>query len=645
MKTGTLLSTNPLQQVQAQNTNLTGQNESVNPSVTYLINKIKSPKNKERIDKAIHLEKRIRLHTVGTQDYSTHFDEWLFKIKKLLPSDKYEIFVQLIGEPVPTLDLTETIFDELAKIFEASNKSIYSSYQKDSSKYSEQFKNYFDHDHFFRSEVYEQLKVAPNSFLIIDTKLELDEQGRQQPIAYFAHLDSIRDVDVNRDGSVNYILFQSGDNRIVGIDATNYYVFDTEQKEPQLIEGYPRAHGLTDYLGRPFTPAFMLYPDFLNVSDNILVNSPLTKSLGNLDWLLFWSVSKRYLDLYAPFPIYVSYEEDCSYVLPTGEACDNGYISIISDDPESPASKIPCPHCSKTKMFGAGSEVTVPAPQSKDDPNLIDAIKVIPAESKSIEYVTKEEQRLKQEIYYSVLGKTSTPLENFSQSVTQLDLSTESRKAVLIHVKAIFEKLHKKVLYTMNRLMYADEFIDCHVSYGDNYFLLTQDQEADRYKKLKDTGAPESMLHASLESIISTSYKTSPHTALLQQVYLEVEPYQTQSLETVMKLASQGLVPRKKLISKIHFTDFIEEYEAQHQTAISMIETGNADKNKLVKMMKDQLDKFAQKIIETIDTQPLSPMQKKEEERYQQSQQSAPDLAKPSSVQKREYRAGDKEVD
>jgi hypothetical protein len=107
-----------------------------------------------------------------------------------------------------------------------------------------------------------------------------------------------------------------------------------------------------------------------------------------------------------------------------------------------------------------------------------------------------------------------------------------------------------------------------------------------------------------------------------------------------MKLASQGLVPRKKLISKIHFTDFIEEYEAQHQTAISMIETGNADKNKLVKMMKDQLDTFAEKIIKTIDTQPLSPLEKKEEERYQESKEvsTSPDLAKPSSVEKRKYR-------
>ena len=114
-----------LRTLQPQDTDLTGMREESRPTVEFLLQKIKSPKNKERIIKGIEMEKRIRLHTVGTQDYSTGYDEWLKKIKNLLPTDKYEIFVQLIGEPVPTLDLTETIFDELAKIFEASNRSIH----------------------------------------------------------------------------------------------------------------------------------------------------------------------------------------------------------------------------------------------------------------------------------------------------------------------------------------------------------------------------------------------------------------------------------------------------------------------------------------------------------------------------------------
>jgi hypothetical protein len=621
------LKQNNLTTVTPQDSPLTGQNLSVNPTVEFLLERIKSPKNKERIVKGIDLEKRIRLHTVGTQDYSTDFDNWLRKIQNLLPKDKFTIFKQLIGEPVPTLDLTETIFDELAKIFEASNKSIYSSYKTDTLRKSQEFKQYFDVEKYFKNEVYDMLKVAPNSVLVVDSKLNTDEQGRPQPITYFVHLESIIDLDVNRDGTTNYIIFKASDDRIVAIDKYNYYVFDSEQKEPVLLNGYPQAHTLTDELNRPYTPAFLLYPDFLNVTDSVIVNSPLTKSLGNLDWLLFWAVSKRYLDLYAPFPIYVSYEADCTYTLPTGEACENGVIRVYdTNDLEQSAQTIPCPHCTKTKMFGAGSEVTVPAPQSKDEPNLIDAIRVIPAEDKSLTYVTGELERLEQKIYYSVLGKTSQPLENFSQSVSQLDLSTESRKAVLLHVKTLFEKVHKKVLYTMNKIMYGDEFTDCHVDYGDNYFLTTQEQETEKYKKLKDTGAPEGMLHASLEAIITTSYKTAPATSLLQQVYLEVEPYQTMSIESVMKLAYEGMVPRKRAIAKIHFTDFIENFEADHEALIRSVENGDFNKDAVVKLIKKQLDAYATTIMAEAEAQ--MPVEHEE----------SSDLPKPSSVQKRKYR-------
>jgi uncharacterized protein YutD len=623
-----------LEHLKSQNSKLTGVNEASQPSTDFLIERIKSPKNKHVISLASNLEKRIRLHTVGTQDNSTDYHTWKSKIQKLLPSSKFEIFEQLINEPVPTLDLTETIFDELAKIFEASNKTIYSSYNTNSNLKQEQFDQYFDHVTYFKDEVYDMFKVAPNSFIVVDTKLELDKDGNEQPIPYFVHLDSIIDCDVNRDGTTNYIIFKTSEDRAVGIDKFNYYVFDLTTKEPSILAGYPSAHKLKDHLDRPYTPAFLIYPDFLNVTDNLATNSPLTKSLGNLDWLLFWSVSKRYLDLYAPFPIYVSYEQDCTYVDPSsGQACNNGLISIPSDDLENPATNIPCPHCSKTKMFGAGSEVTVPAPQTKDDPNLIDAVKVIPAEKNSIEYVTKEEERLKQSIYYSVLGKTSTPIENFSQSVTQLDLSTESRKAVLLHVKSFFERTHKKVLYTMNKIKYGDDFIDCYVDYGDNYFLTTQEQETEKYKKLKDSGAPESVLHASLETLIATTYKTSPHTALLQQVYLEVEPYQTLSIEAVMKLAGQNLIPLSKAVAKIHFTDFIENFENEHQALISMVETGNEDKAKVVKLLKTKLDLYAKEIMKQIKSE--NPVDDEE----------SPDMAKPSSVSKRKYREETKSDD
>jgi predicted RNA-binding protein Jag len=605
--------------------------------------RIKKPLNGDRINKAVQNEKRVRLHTVGTQDSSTSFDDWLnITVKSILPKNKFEVFKQLVGEPVPTLTLSETIFDELAKIFESSNPSQKLTFESDNERKTNEFRNYFDLDRFFKEDVWEQLKLAPNSFIVVDVKDELT-QGKPSPTPYFVNIEAVIDASVNRDGSTNYLIFRVDAKTVVAIDDLAYYVFDNVNDDYELREGYPSVHNLTDRLDRPYTPAFLIYPNFLNATDTIVVNSPLTKNLGAMEWLLFWAVSKRYLDLYAPFPIYVSYEEDCTYER-AGMKCESGYLVSTSDDLEEAASTIPCPKCSEQRMFGAGTEVTVPAPQTKDEPNLIDAINVIPASKDSIEYVTAEKVRLEQEIYYSILGKTSQPLETFSQSVSQLDLSTESRKAVLLHVKSIFERVHNKVAYTMCKLMFGDEFIDSYVNYGDNYFLTTSEQETKNFKALKDAGAPEGMLHSNLERIIATTYKTVPYTALLNQIYLEVEPYQTMSIENVTKLVGVNMIPKKKALAKIHFTDFIEDFESEHYALVKMIQLGETDKDKAVKAIKAQLDKYVQTITTEIEADYKQQVEREEEQlEMQNKSKEMPDISKPSSVEKRSmpYRSGE----
>lgn len=625
-----------------QSTNLLGQKDKID-----LKELIKKPRHKERILKAIELEKRVRLHTVGTQDSTTFYDDWLVKVKNYIDPAKFDIFKELVGSPVPTLSLTETIFDELAKIFESSNPSQKFSFKNNDELKGEQFTDYFNHNQFFRTEYYNQLKTSPNSFVIVDTKLELTDNGQQQPITYFVDISNVLDVECDRDGNVNYILFYADNkkDRIVGIDNEYYYVYIKSESDWVDAQGFPSKHDIKDSQDRPMTPAFMLYPHFLNASDNIIVNSPLTKSIGDLEWLLFWAVSKRHLDSYASFPIYATFEEDCTYTHPTGEKCDGGYVKISTGDiSDEHYTVIECPKCSANKMLGAGTTITVRAPQEQGEPNNLDAVRVIPADKNSVDYVTTEKVRLEQEVYYGVLGKTSEPIESFSQSAQQLDLTTESRKAVLIRTKSIVEKVHQKVVYTMCKLMYGDDFIDFYINYGDNYFLTTPEQETKKYSDLKNSGAPESMLHASLSRLIATTYKTSPSTALLQEVYLEVEPHQTKSVEQVQKLYGMGLVTRKDVVAKIYFTDFIEQFEAQNKALVSAITiTKSRTKEVVVKQIKQLLDTYVTTIIEQLDGDYEDKMEKMEEEN--EMKQESSDLPKPSSVEKRKYREGEQEED
>lgn len=600
---------------------------------------IKSPRNKEVINEAETLEKRVRLHTVGTQDSSTSFDDWLESVSHYIDKSKFSIFKKLVGSPVPTLALTETIFDELSKIYESSNPAEKFTFVGDSETESAKFTSYFNHNEFFKKDYYNQLKTSPNSFIIVDTKTELGADGRQQPITYFVDISNVIDIEADRDGNIIYIIFYADKDRVIAIDSMNYCLYTKEDNSDfSMVSGYPSAHNLMDDNGKPMTPAFMLYPNFLNANDNIITNTPLTKSLGQLEWALFFSVAKRHLDSYAAFPIYVSLEEECKYQTERGETCENGYVKTYTSDLASGDFTVtPCPSCSANRAIGAGTTITVKAPQEVGDPNNLDAVRVIPAEKESITYVTQEKKRLEEEIYYSILGKTLQPLETFSQSVSQLDMSTESRKAVLIRTKEVVEKVHQKVVYVMCKLIYGDQFINFYKNYGDNYFLTSPEQEAKKYADLKNSGAPESMLHATLSRLVAITYKTSPYTALLQEVYLEVEPHQTKSVEDVQKLYGAGLITRKDVIAKVYFTDFIEVFEADNRALVNTLDvnSGFRKRSVLVAQIKEKLYEYVSTIILELDSDATIV-----ENKVSMATQQMPDLAKPINVDKRKYDEG-----
>jgi hypothetical protein len=83
------------------------------------------------------------------------------------------------------------------------------------------------------------------------------------------------------------------------------------------------------------------------------------------------------------------------------------------------------------------------------------------------------------------------------------------------------------------------------------------------------------------------------------------------SIESVMKLAHEGMVPRKRAIAKIHFTDFIEMFESDHEALIKSVENGDFNKDAVVKMLKAQLDTYATKIMKEAEEQMIVDSTKK----------------------------------
>jgi hypothetical protein len=94
------------------------------------------------------------------------------------------------------------------------------------------------------------------------------------------------------------------------------------------------------------------------------------------------------------------------------------------------------------------------------------------------------------------------------------------------------------------------------------------------------------------------------------------------------------MIPKKKALAKIHFIDFVEEFESENQALVNLISLGEESKERVVKVIKERLYQYVEEISKELDEDYNKQVERMEEE---QESKTSPDLPKPSSVQKRKY--------
>ena len=158
---------------------------------------LQQPSKKQTIQKAVRLQKRLRFHTetsIALSDISapaTIFLEW---VQKLLPKDKYNVFLQLFKYPLPTSAVVEDVYRELERVFYSRNSS--SIYQFSSSELLEDGMDYrkeiLKEPTVWKTVGWKKMQVSPNSVLVIDLP---KEQTPPRPEQYFYRLEIDNVID------------------------------------------------------------------------------------------------------------------------------------------------------------------------------------------------------------------------------------------------------------------------------------------------------------------------------------------------------------------------------------------------------------------------------------------------------------------
>lgn len=539
---------------------------------------IERPSKKSIIDRAVLLQERHRFHSdvntgfinngiayasKGATCAVTAFLDW---VKGILPEDKFFIFTWLFRLPNPTVDTVDDAYRELERVFDSRNASF--DYRFTNRELYEDWLNYrrdkLHEPEVWHDEGWKRLRTAYNSILIVDMPIEQKSLSRPEPYFYWLGIEHVIDYQLKNRSATDFewLIFRQPENRIAVFDDNAIRIFQLDDKGKIKALLTNATHNLG------YCPARFFWSDYLTEEDKDIKKNPITKELSNLDWLLFFKISKRHLDTYASYPIYSAYEHDCDFMNnATGEYCDGGFLRNAKDEYViTPDGRVAmCPVCSHKTITGPGSFVEVPKPdQSSGTPDMRNPVGITTIDDKSLNYNVKEEERLQNNIVISIVGSGGTVSEKEAINETQVAANFESKTSVLMTLKTNFESAQTFVESTICRMRYNGGYLGCSINWGTEFYIFTAKELYNKLKIAKDSGASISELDAIRQQITEVEYKNNPIQYSRMQLLKQLEPYQDIDIAQLSNMLAKGLVDKNKFIIKLNFEDFVMRFEREN---------------------------------------------------------------------------------
>lgn len=556
---------------------------------------LQKPSKRQVIQKAVNMQRRLRFHTetnIAVSDINQPTTIFLDWVKHLLPKDKFNIFLQLFKFPLLTPAVVEDVYRELERVFYSRNSS--SSYQFTDSELAEDWalyrKSNLNEPEIWKTMGWKRMQVSPNSILVIDLP-QVQTTSRPEPYFYWLEIDAVVDYQLSKqdENLFEWLVFNQPEHRIAVFDDTSIRVYQLNEKNEIQSLVSEAQHDLG------YCPARFFWSTQLNEKNKDLKKNPITKELSNLDWYLFFALSKQHLDLYAPYPIYSAYEADCNFENnETGDYCDGGFLrnakgeyKILND---GTVEKCPC--CSEKRIAGPGSFLEVPIPnQSEGVADMRNPVQITTIDKDSLDYNVNECARLKNEIVISVVGSGGTVSEKEAINETQVTANFESKTSVLNALKTNFELAQKFVEDTVCKLRYGGAFISSSVNWGTEFYVFTVTELYSKYKQAKENGASNSELDAISQQILEVEYRNNPLVLQRMLILKQLEPYPHKTLDEVLKLYEKELLNENLVKLKINFGTLVEKFEREN---INIIEFASN------KPMREKIDIINKKLLEYV---------------------------------------------
>lgn len=519
-----------------------------------------------QILRAIRHEEWVRMHSEPDFEPrgSAPMGRFLEMVKGFLPDDKFVTFQGLLRFPLPSVDVVDAVFNDLADIFTGRDPVF--SYQfhdpADADDWEWYRKDVIGEPGFWEGEAWRVFRSAINSVMVVDMPAVRPDSDdpRPQPYIYFVPIARVINYGKDDRGRMVWVMFEDSFGTVTVIDSESYRRFEKDAGElGRLIVENRHALGAC--------PARFFWDEPISIFDPDVKKSPITKVLMKLDWYVYSDVAKRQQDISGSYPIYWGYENECDYEDGKGHRCNHGVLVGENGAPYLGLDGLPtpCPVCAKHKVTGPGSFVTVPVPDEQaGQPALGDPVGMLSVDSDSLKYSVDEIERQRKFIVDSCVGRDNTITNETSLADAQVEATYEKRSNVLERIKKGFESAQGWADAMMCLARYGSSFMSLSISYGTDFFTLTVDSLQKRYAEAKAEGASASELDSIRRQIMEAEYRNDPQQRQRLFILREVEPYPSLSRNDVLNLWEKGRTDEETLELKMGFDSYVSRFEREN---------------------------------------------------------------------------------
>lgn len=565
--------------------------------------RLKEPKNKAAIQRAIQQHDRLKMHVTPNMDASSAgvaFSNFLKEVEARYPKDKFTRFKQYIRFPLPSVDINDYIFKTLKRVFDGEDKYI--KHEFVDAAYAadfEQFKNeVVYHWDFMSFDYWEAIKTSISSFAVIDLPEEqLSEYP--EPYVYIVDINDVIDVDLDDANEVHFIAFWNAAGEIVAIDDYTYKVFEfnpRNRKDPYIFK-FEKEHDLAYPDGTPYAPAHPLWKNARDKRiDNIEKKGPITNLLGKFDDYVEDYFSGRYFKSFGKWPVMwkdeveagcgVEFERDGKPV-----ACEDGFIKWFDDLGDYNCD--PCPKCSvKNSFIGPGTEIEIPKKDIDEKGATGDPVGMLKVDKTALDFNEEDLRNAEDYITKKAVGSSGEMLNGQAINAKQTAGIFESKYDVISSIRDNVQEFHKWMLDTMARLRYGTLYVRTTLTYGDQYYLETEEEVSAELEASQKPGIPSYMRAAARKKFLDTKYRNNEDMRLRGQILEELEPYSDMStnefIEMAVKAAAIGVTfDRAEIELKSNFSNYVHRFEREN---LPVEQFGiNIDFDKKIEIIKEAL--------------------------------------------------------